>query len=399
MNIATATSKTCWCGNTHLLPFNPSYARCDACGTLVSLEAPPPGDLLVKDDETDFYGKQYWLQHQTDNLGFGDIQSRVRRDLAERNLHWLQTLLKYCPPPARTLELGCAHGSFVALMQQSGYSTSGIEMSPWVVDFAKKTFGIRVALGPVEEAGLPDGELDAIVLMDVLEHLPDPLGTMKHCLRLLKPGGFLLIQTPQFREDVSYEKLVSDNDRFLEMLIPNEHIYLFSTRSAASLFERLGAPFIRFEAAIFAHYDMFFAVSRSPLPTTDEAAVESALLRTPGGRMTLAMLDLRGRECALAAQLGASEQDRSDRAGQIERLNLLLRESDVDRAARAEQIKTLTALLVEAEQDRAARGEQITTLTRTLLEAEQDRSARGEQIQTLTALIRAAEQARQDLGK
>lgn len=399
MNIATATSKTCWCGNTHLLLFNSSYARCDACGTLVSLESPPPEALLVKDDETDFYGKQYWLQHQTDNLGFGDIQSRVRRDLAERNLHWLQTLLKYCPPPARTLELGCAHGSFVALMQQAGYSTSGIEMSPWVVDFAEKTFGIRVALGPVEEAGLPDGELDAIVLMDVLEHLPDPLGTMKHCLRLLKPGGFLLVQTPQFREEVSYEKLVSDNDRFLEMLIPNEHIYLFSTRSATSLFERLGAPFIRFEAAIFAHYDMFFAVSRSPLPTADEAAVESALLRTPGGRMTLAMLDLRERERALAAQLGASEQDRSNRADQIERLNLLLRESDVDRAARGEQIKTLTALLLEAEQDRASRGEQITTLTRMLSEAEQDRSARGEQIQTLTALIRAAEQARQDQGK
>lgn len=399
MNVEITVSKPCWCGNAHLIPFSHSYSRCDSCGTLVSLESPPPEDLLVKDDETDFYGKQYWLQHQTDSLGFGDIQSRVRKDLAERNLHWLQTLLKYCPPPAKTLELGCAHGSFVALMEQAGYSTSGVEMSPWVVNFAEKTFGIKVALGPVEETNFPDGELDAIVLMDVLEHLPDPVETMKRCLRLLKPNGFLLVQTPQFREEVSYDELVSKNDRFLEMLIPDEHIYLFSTRSATELFKRLGAPFICFEPAIFAHYDMFFAVGRNQLTTVDQATFENALLGTPGGRITLAMLDLRAREGALASQLAVSEQDRSDRAVQIAKLTLLLKESEADRSARGEQIKTLTALLLEAEQDRGARGEQIKALTSMLSEVEQDRSARGEQIQTLTALIRAAEQARQNHGE
>lgn len=420
MNIDSSSTKVCWCGNDHLLPFSPAYSTCNVCGTLVSLDAPPAEKLLVKDDEADFYGKQYWLQHQTDALGFVDIQSRARRDLAERNLYWLEALLKYLPPPAKTLELGCAHGSFVALMQQAGYSATGVEMSPWVVDFGKQAFGIEVLLGPIEELDMPDGRLDAIVLMDVLEHLPDPLKTMARCLQLLKPDGLLLVQTPQFREDRSYEDLVRSNDRFLEMLIPDEHIYLFSTRSAEDLFKRLGAPYIYFEPAIFAHYDMFFAVSRAPLHPVETAVAENALLGSHGGRMALAMLDLRALQCDLAVKLDASEQnrhalggqvqtldklvhdleaDRAARGEQIKSLTSLVLETEQDRSARGEQIKQLTALLLEAEQDRGARGEQIKTLTALLTESEQDRGARGEQIETLTALIHAAEQARQKEGQ
>jgi 2-polyprenyl-3-methyl-5-hydroxy-6-metoxy-1,4-benzoquinol methylase len=394
MKVINSIRRACWCGNAELVPFSPAYAQCEACTTLVSLESPPDEKLLVKDDETDFYGKQYWLAHQTADLGFGDIQSRVRRDLAERNLHWLQTLLRYCPPPAKTLEVGCAHGSFVALMQQAGYQTSGVEMSPWVVDFGKKTFDIKVELGPIEDLTMPAGELDAIVLMDVLEHLPDPLKTLARCLELLKPDGLLLIQTPQFRPDRSFEQMVASKDRFLEMLIPDEHIYLFSTRSVTEFFQRLNARSISFEPAIFAHYDMFLAVSRAPLKLSTTADIEGALLGSSGGRMVLAMLDLRTRELSLATKLEESEKDRIERAMQIETLNTLLQESEADRLARSDQIHILTSMLHESEADRAARAQQIDTLTAMVNESEKDRFARGEQITTLTAMIRNAESAR-----
>jgi 2-polyprenyl-3-methyl-5-hydroxy-6-metoxy-1,4-benzoquinol methylase len=388
MKTTNSISRACWCGNAQLLPFSPTYAQCQACATLVSLESPPDEKLLVKDDETDFYGKQYWLTHQTADLGFSDIQSRVRRDLAERNLHWLQTLLKYCTPPAKTLEVGCAHGSFVALMQQAGYRTSGVEMSPWVVAFGEKTFDIKVALGPIEDLAMPAGELDAIVLMDVLEHLPDPLKTLARCFELLKPDGLLLLQTPEFRPDVSYEQLVASKDRFLEMLIPDEHIYLFSRQSVTEFFQQLDAPYIRFEPAIFAHYDMYMAVSRAPLKVGTAADIEGALLGSAGGRIVLAMLDLRTRELNLVNKLEESEKDRLDRAGQIENLTAMLKTSEADRLARSHQIHTLTSILQEAEADRACRGEQIETLTALIKESEADRAARGAQIETLTAMVK-----------
>lgn len=388
MNTTNSVRRNCWCGNSQLLPFSPAYAQCQACATLVSLQSPPDDKLLVKDDETDFYGKQYWLAHQTADLGFSDIQGRVRRDLAERNVYWLQTLLKYCTPPANTLEVGCAHGSFVALMQQAGYRTSGVEMSPWVVAFGEKTFDIKVELGPIENLDIPAGELDAIILMDVLEHLPDPTKTLARCLELLKPDGLLLLQTPQFVPNLSYDQLIASKDRFLEMLIPEEHIYLFSRRSVTDFFHRLGAPHIKFEPAIFDHYDMSLIASRAPLRVHPIADIEDALLDSPGGRIVLAMLDLRERELGLATKLEECEKDRLDRAGQIDNLTAMLKDSEADRLARAEQIHTLTAMLKESEADRALRGEQIETLTALIKESEADRAARGVQIETLTKIVK-----------
>ena len=399
MKTMNSISRACWCGSAQLLPYSPAYAQCQTCATLVSLESPPDDKLLVKDDETDFYGKQYWLTHQTADLGFGDIQSRVRRDLAERNLHWLQTLLKYCTPPAKTLEVGCAHGSFVALMQEAGYRTSGVEMSPWVVAFGEKTFDIKVALGPIEDLTMPVGELDAVVLMDVLEHLPDPLKTLARCFELLKPDGLLLLQTPEFRPDFSFEQLVAAKDRFLEMLIPEEHIYLFSRQSITEFFQRLNAPYISFEPAIFAHYDMFLAVSRAPLKLGMSANIESTLLDSAGGRIVLAMLDLRARELALAESLDLSEKDRLNRASQIESLTALLQKSEADRLARGDQIQVLTLMLDESETDRAARAQQIESLTAMVMKLEQDRTSFSNQMQALTLMLHESEADRAARGE
>lgn len=321
------TTRACWCGNVDLLPFGPEYGECQVCESLVYLKNMPPEQLLVRDDETDFYGKNYWLEHQRDAFGNADIHTRARNDLTERNLHWLKTLLKYRLPPAKVLELGCSHGSFVALLRQAGYDASGVEMSPWVVEFGQKTYGVPISVGPVENLDIAPGSLDVIALMDVLEHLPDPVATMACCLKLLKPDGLLLIQTPQFKEKMNYTALVETNARFLEMLIPEEHIYLFSDRSATRLFQQLGAEHIQFEPAIFGHYDMFFTVSKVPFQTNTSEQVDSALLATPNGRLALALLDLRTRELDLMQKLQESESDRAARWVQIETLTAMLQKT------------------------------------------------------------------------
>lgn len=317
--------RVCWCGNTDLRPFGPEYGECRACGSLVYLKKIPPEQSLVRDDETDFYGKRYWLEHQQDAFGYADIHARARNDLTERNLHWLKVLLKYRLPSAKVLELGCAHGSFVALLRQAGYDASGVEMSPWVVEFGQKIFGVPISVGPIKALEISFGSLDVIVLMDVLEHLPDPAATMAHCLQLLKQDGLLLLQTPQFKEGMDYIALAETKGVFLEQLKADEHLYLFSDRSATRLFHQLGAEHIQFEPAIFGHYDMFFAVSRAPLQINTSVQVDSALLATPNGRFALALLDLRARELAMVEQLQICETDRYARWEQIVTLTKMVK--------------------------------------------------------------------------
>lgn len=365
---------------------------------MASQAGPSDEELKVIDDDHDFYGKQYWLEHQSQELGFSDIYARARTDLAERNLHWLKTLLKYLAPPSKVLELGSSHGSFIALMRQAGYAAAGVEMSPWVVEYGQKTFDVPVSIGPVESLDIALGSLDAIVLMDVLEHLPDPAGTMAHCLKLLKPDGLVLIQTPQFQEGTKHEALVKTKAPFLEMLIPDEHIYLFSQRSAIHLFHQLGAEHIKFEPAIFGQYDMFFVVSRLPLQANTPEQMVASLLATPSGRIALAILDLQQRELDLARKWTESESDRTARGMQIETLTKMLTDSNADRAARGLQIETLTKMLTASEADRAARAAQIETLTAMLITSDADRAARGTQIELLTRMLTVSEADRAARG-
>jgi len=384
--------RNCWCGNTDLVPFSSDYAECRVCGTLVSQNSLSDDQLTVKDDETDFYGKQYWLAHQNKDLGFPNIYTRARNDLTERNLHWLRTLLKYKLPPAKVLELGCSQGSFVALLQQAGYDALGIEMSPWVVSFGQETFKVPIEIGPVENLNLPQASFDVIALMDVLEHLPNPLGTLGYCINLLKPDGLLLIQTPDFQEGTSQEKLIETQSPFLEQLKTDEHLYLFSQRAVHNFFQRLQCNYVQFEPAIFADYDMFFVASKTPLNAYPREQWQDHLMQAPQGRMTLALLDLRDRELALSQKLHESELDRAARLKQIYTLTEQLKESELDRVARFEQIQNLTKLLQKLKQDPTALLDQLHRSTQQLQKSEQDRTARLQQVHELTQRLQTSEQ-------
>jgi len=295
----------------------------------------------VRHDEKDFYGKNYWLSHQKDDLGYPDIYDRARSDLPERCVHWLRTVLKYKIPPARTLELGCAHGGFVALLRAAGYDASGLELSPWVAGYAIKTFGTPMLVGRIEEQGVEPGSLDVIMMMDVLEHLPEPTKTVERCLKLLSPTGALIIQTPCFPEGLSHDRMLREKSDFLPQLKATEHLYLFSEPSIRRFLSRLGIVHLVLEDAIFAQYDMFLVAGKTPLAVHTEQQKETALTTNPQGRIVLALLDADQRRRQLDQRLLESEADRAARLDVINRLSKQLAESEADRAARLRVIEDL----------------------------------------------------------
>ena len=223
----------CWCGNKHFAPFSGDYLQCRDCDTLVSKTGLTTEELEVGIDESAFYGKEYWLSGMAgEGKGFADIFERSRGELVERNLYWCKTILSLKPPPARILELGCSHGGLLALLTAAGYDATGIELSPWVCEFATTTFGVRVLRGPVEGHHLAAGAFDVIALMDVLEHLPDPVSTMQECCRLLKPDGFVLVQTPRHVPGRSFGNCKKTNIHFCACFFRRStSICLLRTRS------------------------------------------------------------------------------------------------------------------------------------------------------------------------
>ena len=200
---------------------------------------PAASELTVARDEDAYYGRHYF-DRLSENYDQPSLDVRARTDMPERCVYWLRTLLKYKGPPARVLELGSAHGGFVALLRAAGYDATGLDLSPALVESARQRFAIPMLDGPIESQNIEAQSLDAVALMDVLEHLPDPISAMSRCGELLSSSGLLVIQTPRYVEGRSFEEMELSNDPFLQQLKPDQHLFLFSQSSLEQFLRRIG---------------------------------------------------------------------------------------------------------------------------------------------------------------
>jgi SAM-dependent methyltransferase len=113
-----------------------------------------------------------------------------------------------------------------------GFEAAGVEISP--AASAARGRGFTVYDRPLEEVNLPGSTFDVITAIDVIEHLSDIKKFMAESFRILKPGGVLLIVTP----DVG-----SSAAKIMKRAWPHykeEHIFYFSKRSLEVLLQRSG---------------------------------------------------------------------------------------------------------------------------------------------------------------
>jgi 2-polyprenyl-3-methyl-5-hydroxy-6-metoxy-1,4-benzoquinol methylase len=94
----------------------------------------------------------------------------------------------------RVLDVGCHIGLFLEIAEQAGWEAWGVEPSRWAASRAEER-GLRVFHGPLEDVNLPREHFDAVTMWDVIEHLSDPLGALRECRELLKPGGVISVCT------------------------------------------------------------------------------------------------------------------------------------------------------------------------------------------------------------
>jgi len=186
-------------------------------------------------------------------------------------------------------------------MRWAGFDAFGVELSPWVVDFAEKSFDVPVLQGPVEDLEPVRNSVDAVCLFDVLEHLSDPFETLQHCKEWMKPDAIWLVQTPEAPHQVDYATMVSKNVGFLRLL-QEEHLFLFSKSAITQFFERLGYGKINFLKPLFG-YDMFFVASKGPVKINTHLAISQALCHRPSGRLIQAMLRLYEDTASLRVEL------------------------------------------------------------------------------------------------
>jgi SAM-dependent methyltransferase len=113
-------------------------------------------------------------------------------------------IARFCrklPDHGRLLDIGCGEGARLEVAQQTlgaNWQLEGVgaDRAPDAPDHGGKFVMHR---GRVEELDLPDGAYDVVLLIGVVEAADNPLTTLKVVKELLRPGGLVLIATPNTR--------------------------------------------------------------------------------------------------------------------------------------------------------------------------------------------------------
>lgn len=135
-------------------------------------------DRAIYDRMAEIDGEHWWFA----------ARRRVVAALIERRVR--------PPRPARILEVGCGTGSNLSLLARYG-AVDAIEPDAAARALASERAGIAVGGGLLPDGvELEDGRYDLIVLLDVLEHIPDDVGSLRVLARKLAPGGKLLMTVP-----------------------------------------------------------------------------------------------------------------------------------------------------------------------------------------------------------
>jgi SAM-dependent methyltransferase len=180
---------------------------------------------------------------------------------------------------ASVLEAGCGLGYFTYALKRGGYDVLGIDVSTKAVAHATQTYGDLYRTDSIESYARTAGRsFDAVVMVEVIEHLENPIGAIEGALRLLSPGGSLVLTTPN-RTYYGYDRIWSTD-------LPPVHLWWFSQDSIEALAARVGC---RAEFVDFTEYNARFPVLHA-FASAHTAMLDSEgrVLRREGLPMSLA---------------------------------------------------------------------------------------------------------------
>lgn len=194
-----------------------AYVRCGECGGVFLNPYP------LRVDNAEFTGPEAARRSLREDLERVHY-FRDRLDRLERYQNWETKGF-------RLLEVGCGPGILMEEARKRGWEADGIDLSQDLAAVAStRNPGSGVMAGDITEQGFDGADYDAIIALDVLEHVVSPSRMMKVCHEALRPGGLMLLQTPNTH---SY-RFRSRQGRW-DMLIPDQHLTLFSPQGLEGL--------------------------------------------------------------------------------------------------------------------------------------------------------------------
>jgi SAM-dependent methyltransferase len=124
----------------------------------------------------------------------------------------------------RLLDVGCGLGFMVGTAARRGWDAHGVDLNPDAVAWARANVSDQIEVGTLGSLDAADGSFDCITLLDLIEHVADPRTELGPVARALRPGGLLVIVTPDAGSIVSRAL----GSHWLEMKRAPEHLHFFT---------------------------------------------------------------------------------------------------------------------------------------------------------------------------
>lgn len=223
---------------------NYKYIKCENCGLIFVNPTP----ILTK-EEMDKLNENEWLPTLRTFRDFRDsLKNFYSHPEYERQFYAFYKYVK----KGKILDIGCGTGYFLYSAKKMGFEPFGIDVCEVAIKYIKNMFGIDGFCGELKEAKLPSDYFDGIRCAHVLEHVVNPIQTLKEINRIIKKGGILQIGVPN--EDAFchilrnlYHKIRKKykKEKYSCCVFPPVHFYGFTKKSIKILLKKTNFNILR----------------------------------------------------------------------------------------------------------------------------------------------------------
>ncbi len=170
--------------------------KCHHCSVVTMRDF--KGDLPKQDYSFEYYSGGMCDAGYSDYFG----GERAERELVARSMARALVASTGRSKGRRLLDFGCGGGFFVEACGREGFEAFGVDISEPAIRWAKNhqsspaRYNVVTDIDELRASGRES--FDIVTLIDVLEHVPDPVRLLRGARRILAPGGALLVVTPRY---------------------------------------------------------------------------------------------------------------------------------------------------------------------------------------------------------
>jgi SAM-dependent methyltransferase len=204
-----------------------SIARCPGCKLLWT-------DTSPGFDTNSIYSEEYFQGGVPD--GYSDYLGSEK--LLAREFDARLEFVRSFQSGGKLFEIGCATGGFLRQAKEY-FEAKGTDVSEFAIQAAREK-GLDVRCGEFEASQVDAASYDVFVLFDTIEHLPDPIDTLRKVSECLRPGGVVFLTTG---DSASLTARVCGSR--WRLMTPPQHLWFFSRQSLTELLSDLGFEVLR----------------------------------------------------------------------------------------------------------------------------------------------------------